>query len=162
MRSRFILPALVAAVLATSLSVAASHGGFELLSAQEYKSELTARAAPNATLITKSADLDAPTITVVRPDRSADIQPPVDIDVRFKAAAGSTVNVSSLKITYGFLRLDITQRILGAPGVKVTADGLKASGAQLPVGSHKLVIEIADNIGRTGRQPLEFTIRKAS
>ena len=158
MRLRSSLPAL-AALLLTPLAPAAIHGGFELLSSKEYQSELTARAAPNATLISKAADVDAPAITVVRPDRSAPIQPPVDIDVRFKAAQGATVNVSTLRITYGFLHLDITKRILGAPGVQVTADGLRASGAQLPSGSHKLIIEVADNIGRVGRQTLEFIVK---
>lgn len=158
MGSRLMLPALAAAVLVTSLTTAANHGGFELLSANEYQSELTARAAPNATLVTRAADFNAPTITVSKPDRAAPIKPPVDIDVHFKAAQGATVNVSSLRITYGFLRLDITKRILGAPGVEVTAEGLKASGAQLPSGSHKLIIEVTDNIGRTGRQPLEFVV----
>jgi hypothetical protein len=159
MGSRSLLPALAAAVLVAPLATGAIHGGFELLSPQEYQSELSARAVPNATLVTKAADVDAPTITVVRPDRSAPIKPPVDIDLRFKAAQGATVNVSSLRITYGFLRLDITKRILGAPGVQVTAEGLRASGAQLPSGSHKLVIEIADNIGRVGRMPLDFIVQ---
>jgi hypothetical protein len=156
---KIILPAMTAAVLATSLTGAAERGGFELLSTREYQSELSARSAPGATFVTRAADFDAPTITVVRPDRSAPIQPPVDIDLRFKAAQGASVNPSSLKVTYGFLRLDITRRILGAPGVQVSADGLKASGARLPSGNHKLIIEVADNIGRTGRQSLEFTVK---
>jgi hypothetical protein len=160
MGSRIVLPALAAALLASSVTSAADHGGFELLSAKEYQSELSARAVPGGRLVSKSADFDAPTITVVSPDRSGGaIQPPVDIEVHFKPAQGANVNVSSLKITYGFLHLDITQRILSAPGVQVTAAGLKASGAKLPSGSHKLVIEVADNVGRTGRQPLEFVIK---
>jgi len=146
------------AVLAVAVALAAARG-FELLSQQEYQSELTARAKPGAALVARSADLNAPSITVVKPNRTLPIQPPVDIDVRFKPAEGATVNVSSLKIKYGFLGLDITQRILQAPGVQISADGLRASGAQLPSGSHKLLIEIADNYGRTGRQPLEFTVR---
>jgi len=146
------------AMLAVAVALAAARG-FELLSQQEYQSELTARAKPGAALVARSADLNAPSITVVKPNRTLPIQPPVDIDVRFKPAEGATVNVSSLKIKYGFLGLDITQRILQAPGVQISADGLRASGAQLPSGSHKLLIEIADNYGRTGRQPLEFTVR---
>jgi hypothetical protein len=146
-------------MMLTAATVLAAGRGFELLSQQEYQSELTARAKPGAALVIRSADLNAPSITVVKPDRNLPIQPPVDIDVRFKAAEGATVNVSSLKIKYGFLGLDITQRILQAPGVQVSADGLRASGARLPSGSHKLLIEIADNYGRTGRQPLEFTVK---
>jgi hypothetical protein len=150
---------MVAGLAVVSLASAAPHAGFLLLSSQEYQSELSARAAPGATLILKAADFDAPAITVVKPDRGAPIQAPVDIDVHFKAAQGASVNVGSLKIMYGFLKLDITKRILQAPGVEVTAAGLKANGAQLPSGSHKLAIEVADNIGRTGRQPLEFTVK---
>ncbi len=156
----FKLPlVMVTGLLIASIASAAPHAGFQLLSAQEYQSELAARAAPGATITLRGADFDAPAITVVKPDRSAPIQPPVDIDVHFKAAQGATVNLASLKIMYGFLKLDITRRILDAPGVQVSAAGLKASGAQLPSGSHKLLIEIADNIGRTGRQPLEFTVK---
>jgi hypothetical protein len=148
-----------AGLMVASLASAAPHAGFQLLSAQEYQSELSARATPGAAITLRAADFDAPIITVIKPDRSAPIQPPVDIDVHFKAAQGASVNIASLKIMYGFLKLDITKRILNAPGVQVSADGLKASGAQLPSGSHKLAIEVADNIGRTGRQPLEFTVK---
>ena len=155
---RMILPALTAAALAISATSAAERGGFELLSSGEYQSELSARAAPGAAFVPRAADFDAPTITVVSPDRRAPIKPPVDIDVRFKAAQGASVNVSTLKISYGFLHLDITRRILDAPGVQVSTAGLKASGARLPRGSHKLIIEVADNIGRTGRQAIELVV----
>jgi hypothetical protein len=147
------------AVVATAVAGASPRGGFELLSDQEYQKELSARALPGAALVPRAADLNAPSITVVSPDSSAPIQPPVDIDVRFKPAAGATVNVASLKIMYGFLKLDITQRILQAPGVQVSASGLTAKGARLPSGSHKLLIEVTDNLGRAGRQLLQFTVK---
>jgi hypothetical protein len=159
MSPKLPLMLILAGALTCSLASAAE-GGFELLSKREYQSELGARAAPHAQLVLKSADMDAPTITVVKPDKSGAIQPPVDIDVRFKPAQGATVNIGSLKIMYGFLKLDITQRILTAPGVKVSADGLTANGARLPAGSHKLLIEVADNYGRTARQPVEFTVKE--
>lgn len=148
-----------AMVLLAPLASAAQSGGFDLLSEQEYRSELSARRAPGAMLLPKAADFDAPTITVVKPDARSAIQPPVDIDVRFTPAAGATVNIASLKILYGFLKLDITRRILDAPGVKVSPGGLTASGARLPGGTHKLLIEVADSLGRTARQVLEFTVK---
>jgi hypothetical protein len=148
------------ALLATALAGAMAPAGFQLLSGEEYSSELKARAAPGATLLPRAADLNAPSITVVKPgSTSSAIKPPVDIDLRFQAAPGSQVNPASLKILYGFLKLDVTKRILGAPGVQVSADGLKCSGAQLPSGSHKLVIEVADTLGRTAVQPLQFTVQ---
>jgi hypothetical protein len=163
MWSRSLLPAVAAGIMVASMVSAADRAGFELLSSREYQSELSRRSsAPGAELIPKAADFDGPTITVVKPDRGASIHPPVDIEVRFQAAQGASVNVGSLKIMYGFLRLDVTKRILGAPGVQVSAAGLQASGARLPSGNHKLVIEVADNIGRTGRKPLEFTVTDSS
>jgi len=141
------------------LAGAAQPAHFELLSAREYGDELAARAVPGAHFVLRAADFNAPTIMVVKPNHSTPIQPPVDIDVRFAAAQGATVNISTLKILYGFLKLDVTQRIVQAPGVQLSAEGLKANGAQLPRGSHKLLIEIADNLGRIGRQPVEFTVQ---
>ena len=123
---------LVPALLATALASALAPGGFQLLSrGTNTAPEVAARAAPGATLLSRAADLDAPKITVVKPGTSSAIKPPVDIDLRFQAAPGAKVNPGSLKILYGFLKLDVTKRILGAPGVEVSADGLKCSGAQL-------------------------------
>jgi hypothetical protein len=159
MRATISLIAMVAAAVVANAASAAPPGGFELLSEKEYRSELTARALPGAALIPRAADLNAPSIVVVTPDSKAPIQPPVDIDLRFKPAAGANVNVASLKIMYGFLKLDITQRILQAPGVQVTAAGLVAKGARLPSGTHKLLIQVSDNLGRAGSQLLEFTVK---
>jgi len=154
-----MLSLLVPALLAAALASALASGTFQLLSGDEYRSEVAARAAPGATLLSRAADLDAPTITVLKPGSTSAIKPPVDIDLQFKAAPGARVNPATLKILYGFLKLDVTQRILGAPGVQVSADGLRCSGARLPSGNHKLVIEIADTLGRTAVQPLQFTVQ---
>ncbi|MGO9803606.1 MAG: hypothetical protein ACLPTM_12680 [Steroidobacteraceae bacterium] len=159
MHTTISLITMVAAAVVASAASAAPPGGFELLSEKEYRSELTARALPGAALIPRAADLNAPSIVVVTPDSRAPIQAPVDIDLRFKPAAGANVNVASLKIMYGFLKLDITQRILQAPGVQVTAAGLTAKGASLPSGSHKLLIQVSDNLGRAGSQLLQFTVK---
>lgn len=156
-RRRWLLMLLIAA--AVPLAGAAGQG-FELLSHREYQDELARRAQPGAQFVSKAADFNAPTITVSKPDTQGPVRPPVDIDVQFTPAAGATVNVGSLKILYGFLKLDITQRILQAPGVQVSATGLKASGAKLPSGSHKLLIEVADNLGRVGRRSVEFTVQQ--
>jgi hypothetical protein len=152
-------PLLVAVTLLAAAVADAAQPGFELLSSREYQSELTARARPGAALVTRAADLNAPTISVVAPQASGPVQAPIDIDMRFRAAQGASIDVSTLRILYGFLALNITQRILGAPGVVVSAAGLRATGAQLPSGSHKIVVEIADNVGRTGRQHFEFTVK---
>ncbi|HWZ62767.1 MAG TPA: hypothetical protein VNX02_07095 [Steroidobacteraceae bacterium] len=160
MRAKSLLPLMAAAaVLAVAIASAATGGGFDLLTPKEYSIELHDRTLPGAAFVPRAADLNAPTITVMTPDSHAPIKPPVDIDLRFKPAEGATVNAGSLKILYGFMHLDITQRILQAPGVQVSAAGLTAKGARLPSGSHKLTIEVRDNLGRAGRQVLEFVVQ---
>ena len=159
MTPRLWVTALTSVLVGAMLAGAAEPAHFELLSAREFRSELAARRAPGAQFVPRAGDLYAPTITVVKPNNSVPIQPPVDIVVHFAAAQGSTVNISTLKILYGFMKLDVTQRILQAPGVQVSPEGLNASGADLPRGNHKLLIEIADNLGRIARQPIEFTVR---
>jgi hypothetical protein len=109
-------------------------------------------------IIAIGSDLNAPTIAVVEPDCSTAIRGPVNIDVRFQAATGATVDPATLKIRYGVLKLDVTHRILNTPGVQVSAAGFKTFGAQLPHGNHQLSIEITDSMGRTGRQLLAFTV----
>jgi hypothetical protein len=159
MASRLWVTALASALVSTTLAGAVQPSRFELLSAREYSDEQAARAAPGAKFTLRAADFNAPTVKVLKPNNSTPIQPPVDIEVHFAAAQGATINISTLKILYGFLKLDVTERILKASGVEVSPEGLKASGAQLPRGSHKLLIEVADNLGRIGRQPVEFTVQ---
>jgi hypothetical protein len=159
MAPRLWVTALASALVGSMLAGAAQPARFELLSAREFSDELAARRAPGAQFVPRAADLYAPTITVVKPSHSAPIRPPVDIEVHFAATQGATVNTSTLRILYGFMKLDVTQRILQAPGVQVSPEGLNASGAELPRGSHKLLIEIADNLGRVGRQPVDFTVQ---
>ena len=150
---RFLL--LLAAALPLAAAVAA---GFDLITPGEYHTERGLEAQPGAKFVTRGADFNGPTITVNKPDAQTTLHPPVDIDVQFTPSPGATVDIKSLKILYGFLKLDVTQRILQAPGVEVSPSGLKAPGAKLPPGSHKLLIEVADNLGRVGRRPVEFTV----
>jgi hypothetical protein len=159
MSPKLWIPALVSTLMLGALVSAQAQHGFQLLSSREYSEELAAQKLPHAQFAPRAADFNAPTITVVKPDHSAPIQPPVDIEVRFAPAPGASVDLASLKIMYGFMKFDITQRILQAPGVEVSAAGLKASGAQMPSGTHKLLIQLADNLGRTARQPVEFTVK---
>lgn len=160
-RSAWVLAALVLSVAVGASSAAREKhpAGFELLSGAEYAAELRARAAPAPDLILKSADPNSPRIQVVSPGQGAPVHPPVDIEISFKPSEGATVDPASLRILYGFLKLDVTRRILDAPGVQLSASGLKASGAQLPSGNHRLVIQLTDNLGRLGSNLLEFTVQ---
>src|SRR5271165_3759606 len=53
-----------------------------------------------------------PVIELRRPDISKPIRNPVTIDVQFSAGPGAAIDMQSFRATYGWLGLDITNRIL--------------------------------------------------
>lgn len=159
------LAAAVLALLVVSFASIGAAVGFMLISPAEYNSDQVARAAPAADGRTAgeifdqqvwSRALDAPTIEVVAPHAEGAIHPPIDIDVRFTAALGASIDLSTLRIRYGVIGIDVTDRIRKA--AKVTPSGIRAQGAELPAGRHSMSVEIADSYGRKNKQTFKFTV----
>lgn len=127
--------------LVTAL-ISAHASAFELVSREE------AAAAEKASSFTpRSAPVpNAPAIRVVSPDLNAPLKSPMTIQLAWAAAADAQIDLSSLKVTYGRLRLDITSRLLKQ--AKVSATGLEARDADLPGGTHRLFVSISDTRAR--------------
>ena len=152
---------LLAAMCATAATT--GPGGFELVTADEFQREEDARE-----LVTRSARslqpadeasrrvVDGPLIEIVTPDATTPVHAPVDITVRFAPGPGARIVLDSLHIRYGLIGLDVTDRIRKA--ARVTEQGIEASGASLPAGSHSMSIEISDTAGRTTRQAFQFRV----
>jgi hypothetical protein len=98
----------------------------------------------------------APTITVEEPDIIKPVRSPVKIRVRFHAGANAKIVVNSLRVTYGFLKIDITRRLLAH--ARPTPSGVFVQNADLPRGRHKVTIQIADNMGRVGVKSFDFNV----
>ena len=81
---------------------------------------------------------------------------PVTIKIAFHAQDGATIDPSSLRITYGFLKIDITKRVLDH--ATLTADGLTAVDAVLPSGQHHVTMQIADSKGRVTAKSIAVTV----
>ena len=90
-------------------------------------------------------DSSAPVITVVRPDLDGTIRSPVDVELKFSAAAeGARIDPETLHVCYvGLFTVDITDRLAGHS--TVTETGLEARGAALPSGTHRLKMVLADS-----------------
>ncbi len=99
----------------------------------------------------------APVIEVLRPTLGpAPVASPLPIELAFRAAAGARIDPASLKVYYGAFRIDITSRLLGH--VAVGPEGLKLERAEIPSGSHRLVLQISDDQGRQGTRELRFSV----
>jgi hypothetical protein len=98
----------------------------------------------------------APTIRIEEPDITRPVRSPVNIGIRFQAAANARIAVNSLRVRYGFLGIDITRRILAH--ARPTPTGVFVEEAELPRGRHKVTIQIADNMGRVGVKSFDFNV----
>jgi hypothetical protein len=93
---------------------------------------------------------------VEQPDTAKPIKSPITIIVHFRAQDGAVINPSSIRVTYGWLGIDITRRVL--EHAELTVDGLTATNAQLPSGKHSVTISIRDSRGREAVRNFDFSV----
>jgi hypothetical protein len=98
----------------------------------------------------------APFIEVAQPDETKPIKSPVTIRIHFRPKEGATIDLTSFRVTYGWLAVDITKRII--EHAHVTASGLLANNADIPAGHHRVTLQVADNMHRVGIRTFEFTV----
>lgn len=126
---------------------------FLLVSPDEFaRSEAAPHIETKAVLVSEPG---APEIVVISPQAKGRIQTPMDIRLAFVPAEGSQIDRESIRILYGWLKLDITDRVLKHASFSTTE--LSASGADIPAGNHKILIRVSDNRGRTGERVVRFT-----
>ena len=103
-----------------------------------------------------SAIPGAPVIRVISPQLTAPLQPPIDILVNWEGLDGARIDPTSLKVSYGRFRLDITSRLLKY--ATVSESGLEAKNAKLPAGSHRLLITVSDSQARESSREFNFEV----
>lgn len=117
------------------------------------------RAGAGAPLWLPKVAANAPMIQVLQPAPAGDapLASPLAIELAFRAAADAAIDVASFRIFYGTFSIDVTQRLLKSVAVK--PEGLRVERAAIPAGSHRLVLQIADMLGRTSTRELRFSVR---
>jgi hypothetical protein len=127
--------------------------GFMLISAAEveqYKGDVNEN-------ITIPLAGDEPAIEIVRPVvKEGKVASPVAIEVRFKPVSGKTIDPASFKLYYGAFKIDVTDRLLKT--AKVTPNGFSIDKVDIPAGSHRLVMKVADDTGAAGIKEIKFTV----
>jgi hypothetical protein len=113
-------------------------------------------AAPHRQAAPARSPSGAPTITIEEPDIARPVRSPVNIRIRFQAAANARIEVNTLRVRYGRLGIDITRQIL--VHARPTPSGVFVQDAELPRGRHKITIQIADNMGRIGRKSFNLNV----
>jgi hypothetical protein len=100
----------------------------------------------------------APKIDVLQPEiaGSSPIKSPISIELQFFSAPDADIDPGSFRAYYGFLRIDLTKRIL--KHVRVEKSGFKVENAEIPSGKHRLLLRIADSKERTTEREVRFVV----
>jgi hypothetical protein len=95
-------------------------------------------------------------IEIRSPSLTGPIKAQVSIDLRCLTSGAARIKGDSLRIMYGAFKLDITERVRKEG--KILSDGIQIASANLPSGSHKLVIQVANTDGKLAEREVRFTV----
>lgn len=111
---------------------------------------------PDRTRAISPVDVEAPLIEVIRPNPLNNLSLPFAVELRFSSRSGAPIDPNSLRVSYGFMRVDLTERI--RKSATVTAEGLRAESVEIPKGKHRLNVTVADTVGHVGEKEIQFSV----
>ncbi len=120
--------------------------------------EARARDAPVSLRQPMSLSSNGPRITVHKPELLNQVRPPVDILVTFAPSdSGAKPDLSTLRVhLLKFINIDITDRLKKF----LKGDRLDVTGAEVPVGNHRLRVTVADVTGQESQREFRLVIRE--
>lgn len=97
-----------------------------------------------------------PEIRVESPRDGGTYRPPVPVEVRFTPSNGSEIDLASVRIELLKLgmKIDLTQRARE----HITPGGIAMPKAEIPRGTHRVRISVADTSGKKCSETVEFTV----
>jgi hypothetical protein len=144
---------LILGLVAISCAPARRAAAWTLITPDEFARD---QAAPHIAPSFAAPPPGGPVIEVDQPDPTKPIRPPVTIRLRFIPQGTAQIDAASFRVTYGWLRLDITSRIL--EHAQVTQSGLVATNVDISPGTYSITLQIADNLHRVGMRTFDFAV----
>lgn len=143
---------LTAIALTVALLIPTAAWSYDLITPEE---DARDKAAPHTPA---PSDLPAPPIIeLMRPVNIAQpLQNPIAIELRFATGAGPAIDIATFRVTYGWLGINITSRIM--EHATKTPDSLVAENVTLPSGDHRVTVLIANTAGKTASKTFRFSI----
>ena len=134
--------------------------GFQLVSEADLQRELQyQRSLPKdeideLPMVTRSR---FPAIRVLAPEVDAPhLTAPLRLQVTFETSSDARILPQTFRALYGMLKLDITETL--RRNAQLSEKGLLAESAGLPVGAHRLFLQVADDSGRFTERELRFRV----
>ncbi len=165
-RRRLLRATLAGAVLLrcglTVHAAGAPAAAFELVTDDEAAREARAAAAAPP-VVPRSRGVpqppgpgDAPAIQIIAPAGEAAVSSPLRLEVAFSPAPDARIVPDSFRVLYGVLKIDLTERLQRHS--RLSERGVVVEGAQVPQGTHRLLVRVADDKGRMAEQAIVFHV----
>lgn len=100
----------------------------------------------------------APTIQIIAPEGEAAVSSPLRLEVSFQPAPDARIVPDSFRVLYGVLKIDLTERLQRQ--ARLSERGVVVEGAQVPQGTHRLLVRVADDKGRVAEQAVVFHVER--
>jgi hypothetical protein len=78
------------------------------------------------------------------------------MEVEFRSNSGALVDFASFRAFYGSFKVDVTERLL-KEAVR-TSNGIKLSNVSVPVGRHRIVLQIRDQMNKISEKEILFRV----
>ena len=142
-------------------SVLIANEAFMLISEEEYLQQLDYEGTNSKQMKPRtrsffSANPNAPRISVNLPAMTSELYSPIKIDINFSASDDANIKIETLEVLYGWLNLDITDRI--KQHAQISHDGITADNVNLPIGKHNITIKIKDTKQRISEKNISFEV----
>lgn len=150
------------AILLSGLAIAdiaAAEPIYQLVTAAEAQDSETAvaKGLVEKSTVPKAVDVLAPRIEVVQPTMALPLINPFNVVVRFITQSDAQLDTKSLKVKYGFFRIDVTERMMAAAIWK--GNEVTSNGAAAPKGKHRFYVQIADSKQRLRESEMVIIVR---
>lgn len=98
-----------------------------------------------------------PSIEVVSPQPEEQVRSPARITIKFVPHGGGQIAPDSVKLVYmSNPRVDLTERVK----TYIKGDSLSIPDAEMPAGTHQLMLQVKDNEGRAGKEYVTLKVVK--
>ncbi|MDP2007650.1 MAG: hypothetical protein Q8K45_18415 [Rubrivivax sp.] len=131
---------------------------FLLITEEESAREAQAAASASAPPPRSRGMPQPPAIEVIAPSDAAVLTSPVRLEAIFRAAADARILPDSFRVLYGVLKIDLTERL--QRHARLSESGVVVEAAQVPQGTHRLLVRVADDKGRVAEQAIVFRVTR--
>jgi len=131
--------------------------GFVLVTPEQFEAEQRAQAAQMPLPPASRKRGLFPLIRIVAPQAGATgLCSPLRFDIRFETSLDAHIVPATFRVLYGILKFDLTDTLKSH--AHWTQEGIVVPRAMVPPGTHRLLVQIADDHGRVNEQELRLTV----